>query len=485
MPYRTQSSRFGFIARYTVLFALAFALLCLGAGGVYYLSAKRAFNASLDHAVDRLARLIRATEDPSDWPREAKQGLNALAAEHVYGQVHVGDGRLLAVSDRLAQHALPLPSSDLEPPETAFEPYIADDALASRIAGPDAVLSVAPRRVVHPSGQSFWIIAAKDWQPTQDALHRNLMAIGIAFLLSLIAAGFTLWVILRRAVAPIRQVLEQAEGFDPRSLSLRLDVPSGPEDVRNMVIAVNEALDRIEVAFDAHTRFMANVSHELKTPLTYLFAQTQLARRGPHDPDSFDRYLDNTELELRRMHETIEGLMTLARATSGQETLPTSRIPANDVVLDAVEHCQALARYREIRIEPILMSGSEGQAPPMLEGDHDLLSVMIENLIRNAIQHSPTEGKVTVSVGTEDRQAHLVVRDQGPGIPSESLPRLFEAYYQVHPGEQENGFARKIGLGLAISRAIARMHGGDVAGENNPDGGAIFAVTLPLVDATT
>ncbi len=319
-----------------------------------------------------------------------------------------------------------------------------------------------------------------DW----DGWMTPLRIVAAVTLLSWPVTSVALSIAIGRAIARIRDASEQAERIDPPHLSRRLEVPEGPEEVREMVITVNGMLDKVEAAFEAHTRFIGNVSHELKTPLTYLLSQTQLARRGSHSAESFDRYLDNMETELRRMKETIDGLLTLARARAGQEELHISRISVNDVVLDAVEHCQALARHREVRVEPMLLHADDEGSTPLLEGDPDLLAVMLENLIRNAIQHSPLEGKVSVSLAAEDGQASIAVRDHGPGIPPRALPHLFDAYYQAHPGENAKGLSRRIGLGLAISRAIARMHEGDVSAENHPHGGALLRIHLPLAAST-
>ncbi len=478
--------RLGFAARYTLIFAIVNGLLCALVAGSYYTLRVWGLDESLHTTVNRIAHgmdEVERIEPSAECARAAERHLNDPTVKGVYCQIHTEDGRILARSSSLGEHALPLPVEAIGSRAIASEPRTIRGEIAERIGGPGASLRVLPRRVLHQSGPAYWVVAAGDWGRAEGAFHSLLWILAIGFFLSLTAIAVTLWIMVRRAVAPVRGVLEQAKQIDPRKLSQRLDVPAGPEEVRRMVVTVNEMLDRIQAAFDAHTRFIGNVSHELKTPLTYLLSQTQLARRGSHSAEDFDRYLDNTESDLRRMKETVEGLLTLARASAGQEELATSRIPVNDVVLDAVEHCQRLARHREVRIHPTLLAADDRGTTPVLEGDHDLLSVMLENVLRNAIQHSPIEGVVRVWLETENDQATIALRDQGTGIAPDAMPRLFDAYYQAHPGEQQRGLSRQIGLGLAISRAIAQMHGGDVSAVNHPDGGALFRLRLPLAPA--
>jgi signal transduction histidine kinase len=309
--------------------------------------------------------------------------------------------------------------------------------------------------------------------------HHVVWALATACVLSITAAGVAMRLLRRRSLHPIEEVRGQVEEIEPAHLSQRIELSSGPKDVHEAVDALNAMLDRLEAALIEQTKFIANVSHELKTPLTYLLGQTQLIRRQARTPEEHDRFVDNIEAELRRMADTINSFLTLARARGGLADLSVTPVTANDLVLGAVEHCQPLARHREVQVIPTLAPAAEDGQVPQIRGDADLLSAMIENLIRNAIQHSPVEGKVDVTLRCQDGGAHIFVRDRGKGIPPEELETIFERYRRSNSDDSE---LESAGLGLAIAKAVARMHGGSISADNHPDGGAEFEVKLPLAD---
>lgn len=145
--------------------------------------------------------------------------------------------------------------------------------------------------------------------------------------------------------------------------------------------------------------------------------------------------------------------------------------------MDTVQRYQGLAEQRSIKLAPTLAMPGPAGPEPVVDGDPALLRAMAENLVRNAIRHSPRESAVQIEVGLDGQHVSLAVRDRGPGIPSDQIEKIFDAFYRVPPEDQPHEGS---GLGLAIARSVTRLHHGSIAARNHPEGGCEFVVRLPL-----
>ncbi len=276
-------------------------------------------------------------------------------------------------------------------------------------------------------------------------------------------------------LAPARSIKNQVQGIGPGSLNRRIEGCS-PREVREMSEAVNDMLDRVEGGYAEQARFIGNVSHELRTPLTYLLGQAQLMRRRGATPEEFDQFVDDTMTEVRRMKDTVHSFLTLARASGGLDHLTVTHVQASDLVLEAMERCHPLAHHRAVRIVPSLETEADEASEASVRGDADLLTALVENLLRNAIQHSPPDGQVDISLSSTSKDVAVTVRDRGPGLPEEKLETVFERYRN---DDAKSANQESVGLGLAIAKAVALTHGGSVSARNHPDGGAVFEARLP------
>lgn len=297
-------------------------------------------------------------------------------------------------------------------------------------------------------------------------------------LVSLLAAGLASWLLGGRWLETINTVKRQAEAVTPDNLDLRLNVPEKAEkEVMQLVATVNQMLDRLEAAFAAKSSFLTNVAHELKTPLAILLGDAQTLRRRARTPEEYDKFAATVEEEMRRLAKVVDSFLTLAQTRVRVKHPAIASVSANEFVMDALEHCRPLAKQREVRLSPVLALRPDNGDEPLVLGDPQLLEVMIENIVRNAIQHSPVGGEVNVTVQVVEGKLHVAIADRGAGIPPEHLSDVFNEFVS---------FARKEdwlsghGIGLAIARSVARLHHGDVTAANRPEGGAEFIVKLPL-----
>jgi len=263
----------------------------------------------------------------------------------------------------------------------------------------------------------------------------------------------------------VGDLLEAADQVGAGDYERRVE-PRGPREVQTLMRTFNEMSGRLEAADAARRQFLADVTHELRTPLAVLQSgiEAQLDGIHPRDDAHLASLLDETHLLTR----VVEDLHTLALAGAGRLTLHRETVEAADAVADAVAAHAATAAVRGVAL------GAEpGPAPGTVDADPVRLQQILGNLLSNAVRHTPAGGRVTVTVDRPDPAwMRFTVADTGPGFPAEQLPGLFDRFTK---SETSGGS----GLGLAIARDLVAAHGGTIEAANRPGGGAAVSFRLP------
>jgi signal transduction histidine kinase len=311
------------------------------------------------------------------------------------------------------------------------------------------------------------------------------LALTLAF-----ACGFTTFIALAggyglasRALWPVKAITRAAQEISETGLDRRLGIHTRDE-LGELAGTFDRMLDRLQAAFTRQRQFTADASHELRTPLTIISLETDRALANARGTDDFRQALRVIQSENQFMSRLVGELLTLARMDAGQMTLQREPIDLSDVVLDVVERYAPLAAHKHIA----LRTGDLPEIP--VQADRQLLSQMVGNLVDNAIKYSPDGASQWVLVETGllpgTAQAWLRISDNGPGIPAEHLPHLFERFYRVdsarshNPGEgAQDDQIPGSGLGLSIVQWIAQVHGGSVQVESQVGQGTRFEVRLP------
>lgn len=310
----------------------------------------------------------------------------------------------------------------------------------------------------------------------EEVLLPILQAAAVALLTSLLLA----WLMARWVSGPLRQMVDTVRAVTAGNYQGHLP-PTGPTEVRTLAEAFNEMLRQLQAGRQAQKDFVANVSHDLRTPLTSIQGYAQAILDGAaQDPDSQRHAARVIYEESDRLRRLVEGLLDLARLDAGQMVFSMGLVDVAAVVRGVVERLSLKAVEKGIRLE------SQLGDVPLLLADADRLAQIFTNLVDNAIQHTPPGGAVSVTSRAEPQWAVVHVKDTGPGIPPEDLPRIFDRFYQVDKS-RAHGPGRGAGLGLAISREIVQAHGGTLTVESIPGQGSCFSVRLPLArpnDAT-
>ena len=277
-----------------------------------------------------------------------------------------------------------------------------------------------------------------------------------------------------RALKPVEEVTRLAEQVEATDLSRRVLVSTGGEEFRRLAAVINSLLERLESAFRAQKRLIADAAHELKTPTAVLVGETQEALRPDASAEERRESLETIERVSRGLAREIDSLLHLAR---GDGALPARRGVADLAVIaaEAVDTTEPLGAARRVRC----LFSQDG--PAFVVGDREGLLRLASNLVSNAVIYTEPGTTVEVEVGSDAGETYLEVRDRGPGVAPEERARIFERFVRLEPARARN--PEGSGLGLAIVEQVARAHQGRVQVLERPGGGAIFRVVLPSANA--
>jgi len=293
----------------------------------------------------------------------------------------------------------------------------------------------------------------------------------IAFLISLILA----FVLSRSVADPLQQVIVAARNYP--SDDMKPVEPRGPHEVQDLTRAFNSMIERVHSSQQSQRDFVANVSHELKTPLTSIqgFAQAILDDTAD-TPEARKQAAQIIYNESGRMHRLALNLLDLARLEAGTADLKMSAVDVDALLHGIVEKFTPQASKAGVNLQVTIQSGL-----PVLIADGDRLAQVFTNLVDNALKFTPANGQVTLSVKKAGAELELSVADTGIGVESEALSRLFDRFYQVDASRSRAGGAgHGAGLGLAIVKEIVQAHGGKIGVRSQAGHGTIFTVYLPL-----
>jgi two-component system sensor histidine kinase CpxA len=312
--------------------------------------------------------------------------------------------------------------------------------------------------------------------PGQNALFgpSGIPALGI--LIAILSSGLVCYFLAHYLTSPILRLRNAAQKLAAGELSARAGAHEslGTDEVSQLVRDFDTMAEQIEKLVNAQSRLLKDISHELRSPLARLTVALELARQrtGPEA----ETVLDRISLESNRMNELIASLTTIARLESGTGTLSKVPVQLEDIVEEVSRDAAFEAQARNCQVETEILDEL-----PVL-GDRALLHSAVENVVRNATRY--TGDGTTVSIHAEKAQhwgveeAVIRVTDSGPGVPEDSLEKIFQPFYRIDDarGRSTGG----VGLGLAITDQAVRLHGGSVKASNLPGGGLLVEMRLPL-----
>jgi two-component system OmpR family sensor kinase len=421
----------------------------------------------------------------STGPRRARLSAAILAARispDVY--VEVVDGNGVVVFHRA--------SGTRDPAPILPKPLPVQAALPARQFGsrhgayvPDRPAFDVPARghaahyrveaVALPGGTLITAVPLDPTSQTLASLTHVELIVSIVVVLALLVLA--LWIV-RFGLRPLEEMTETAGAIAAGDLTRRIQRPEESGEVGRLGSALNGMLSQIEAAFAERTssesrlrRFVADASHELRTPLTSIRGYAELLRKGAFDDEAGRRRAaERIEHEAARMGVLVDDLLLLARLDQGR---PLERYPVDlgEVVRDAVDAARAVEPGRPISLDVI--------GTVVVDGDAARLRQVVDNLLRNAVVHTPPGTAVHVAVRLDEDQAVITVADNGPGLEPDQAERLFDRFYRGNEARTGEG----TGLGLSIVASLASAHDGRATVRSAPGSGTVFTVELPAADA--
>ncbi len=285
-----------------------------------------------------------------------------------------------------------------------------------------------------------------------------------------LSAGLS-FLIARYLTGPLRSFQRAGQKLAEGDFSARIGPSLGnrADEIADFAATFDSMAVRIEALVRSHKILLRDVSHELRSPLARAQAALSLARQSTGG--AVDEELDAIEREIERLNGMIGKLLTFSRLDAKQLTVRNERLDLDDLLADIVEESSIEAKAGDKRIEYRV------RKPCSVVGDVELLASSFENVIRNAVRHTPAGGKVTVSVDCRDGECRVVVRDHGDGVADDDLERIFDPFYRAD--DSRNAHSGGSGIGLAIARKAIDLHGGGIVASNASDGGLVLTIGLP------
>jgi heavy metal sensor kinase len=289
-------------------------------------------------------------------------------------------------------------------------------------------------------------------------------------LAALLASLVGYWV-ARRSLQPVAAMAERARTITSESLSDRLPNTNPYDELGQLAGVFNDTLQRLENSFAELKRFTADASHELRTPLTALRTVGEVALRQGDNPAALRETIGSMLEEAQRLNDLIESLLTLARMESGKVSIAPESVRLAELAADVRDSLKVLATEKHQALE---LAGDDSVT---VTADRVLLKQALVNIVHNALRYSPPQTRITIRTLRRDGLACIEVTDQGPGIASEHLPKIFERFYRVDTARSRDAGGH--GLGLAIAKWSVERQGGRIEVESAVGKGSLFRIVLP------
>lgn len=456
--------------RLTLWFALILCVSLIGSGALIYTLLQRSLNSDVDNTLKIYSDEVRAAldssqiTDPQDYNAicSCLPSVDRFTSPGIYIQLVDKNGNILGKSDNLGEQKLP------------EDPLMVDHVLGGdvRISTLTASDETRLRLMASPlefRGQTLLIEVGYSLEQIDNTLSSVRWAILGGILAALALVGISGGVLVRRALSPVSRITKTAQDIELSSdLSRRVGYHGPMDEVGQLATTFDHMIEHLERDFKSQKHFIADASHDLRSPLTVLRGNLDLLKRNI-DEEGRRESLKAMGAEIERMTIIVNDLLLLAEVESGQMER-RELVPLKEILLEGA------ARGRQLASNISIVTGRLEDLSIM--GDTYMLKRLLSNLIDNAIAHTPEKGLIILSLFRDGDWACLEVADSGSGIAQEHMPHIFDRFYRV--ASARSRAEGSSGLGLAIVKAIAEQHNGKVTVTSEPDKGSTFSVSFKL-----
>jgi len=462
--------------------AVACVLLIL-ASGTYLLlrqnSIRRVDSSLVDVANGFLATVQAELRDAHE-SETFRDCVAAAIQEHSYREtafsVFDAQGKLILASPLSPQ----LLESDAQRYDDLRRQASSDDATRRpfRILKASGHLYRGYSRSFTADGATYVLVTLQSLRGEKEFLAALEQTYALVIPLAVLLAAVGGYFLARRSLSPVVSMSNQAERIGAKNMQDRLAVRNTKDELGQLALSFNRLLDRLDDSFQHQRRFVADASHELRTPVAILAGEADVAlSKSDRPPEEYRESLEILRKEALRLKQIVEDLFTLTRADIGQLPLTPSGFYLDELVADCVRNFRAIALAKQITLTCT-------PSPELLvSADEALLRRMFLNLLDNAIKYTPVGGGVTVSCNRVNAAYAVTFSDNGPGVPSDLQPRIFERFFRADESRgRQDSSSGGAGLGLAICRWIAEAHHGTLELTKSDAAGSTFTFSMPAPD---
>ncbi len=320
------------------------------------------------------------------------------------------------------------------------------------------------------------LVIGLNYDRTRAELNRLRNAFLLSLAVALLLVGVGGWLVAGRALRPMRTIAETAERVTASGLDQRIPASNEDPEIARVIHVLNRMMDRLEASFRQATRFSADASHELKTPLAVMQGELENALQAARPGSSEQQLFGNLLEETQRLKTITRSLLLLAQADAGQLKLALEPVDLSAELENMIEDARVLAADSRLKFDV--------QLPPQvrIKADRPLLHTALFNLINNAIKYNEPDGKIEIRLESADDRITLTIRNTGPGIPPSEQPKIFARFFRV--SRSTTARVEGIGLGLSLAREIVRAHGGELSLRESRTGWTVFQLRLMTAPKT-
>ena len=440
-----------------VLFTLAAALLLsCGLGTLYWIVVRHAFEEDNEVLADKVSA-VRADLSAAGGPKILREELkNFRPGERSAYWVRVLDFTNQTVAETPEMTAL-LPAS-------IFPDKQIRDPTDLRTAGGLFSLITTTHEV---AGQPYTIQVAQDRSMDDRFMKQFAALLGAVLALSVVASAVIARTVTKRGLRPLAEMTHALRRVGPKQLHERVTSVGWPRELHPLAIAFDDMLERLEDSFTRLSQFSADIAHELRTPVSNIRGEAEVALTRSRTPEEYRAVIESTVAECQYLTHIVDNLLFLARTEAAEGYLQRTAFDGRAAI-------EKIAAFYEPGAEEQKLAMTCSGAADFF-ADEMLFGRALSNLLENALHHTPAGGTIVISIANRGAHSELTVKDTGSGIAAEHLPRVFDRFYRADSSRSSEG----VGLGLALVKSITDLHGGSATIESNVGRGTTVTLSFP------